>query len=296
MTRNPSSTPIRVPTPAGHALAGTVFSPIGPPRGAVLIAPATGIRRGFYAPFAERLAEQGFGVLSFEFQGIGDSLTGALRDCPATLVSWGSNDLAAGIDALARHFPGVSLQLVGHSAGAQLLGLAPNAPRLASLLAVAGSSGRLSGLRWPFRAGAEVFMRGLIPASNALVGYARTDRVGMGGPLPRGVAAQWARWCAGGGYAETGFGREVQAHGYGSLDLPSRWVSASDDPIAVSANVEDGLRVFARMAPHAERLTLHPADYGLQKIGHMGFFRPQARALWPVLSAWLDQSADTRQM
>lgn len=75
-------TPIRFATPAGHALAGTLFAPAAPPRGAVLIAPATGIRRGFYAPFAEWLAAQGFGVLSFEFQGIGDSLDGALQDCP----------------------------------------------------------------------------------------------------------------------------------------------------------------------------------------------------------------------
>jgi predicted alpha/beta hydrolase len=33
---------------------------------------------------------------------------------------------------------------------------------------------------------------------------------------------------------------------------------------------------------------LAPADFGLQKIGHFGFFRPQSEAsLWPLVSEWI---------
>lgn len=279
--------PLSLPTPAGHSLAASLYAPAGPPLGAVLIAPATGIGRRFYNAFAEYLAGEGYGVLSFDYQGVGDSLQGSLRDCPASLVSWGANDMAAALDELARQFPGVPLHLIGHSAGGQLVGLMPNAKRLASLLAVAGSSGRIAQMPMPYRLKAESFMRLLMPLSNLALGYARTDLVGMGGPLPREAGAQWARWCLARGYVETGFGREVGAHLYDTLDLPSLWLGATDDDIAVNANVDDMIRVFSRMAPRAEKVMLDPAQHGLKALGHMGFFRRESQALWPLATAWL---------
>ncbi|WP_221090606.1 alpha/beta hydrolase family protein [Deinococcus aquaedulcis] len=282
-------------TSAGHTLAATIYTPDGlsptQVKKSVLLAPATGIRRGFYGAFAAHLAGQGYGVLSFDFQGIGGSLTGALRDCPASLVSWGEVDLPAALDELTRQFPAARPQLVGHSAGGQLVGLMPGAGRLASVLAVAGSSGQLAQMPAPYRLKAQFFMRVLIPASTLAVGYARTDLVGMGGPLPRAVGAQWARWCLGRGYVETSFGREVRTHQYDTLDLPSLWLRAADDEIAVPTNVEDMIRVFKKMAPHAQRQTLHPTDHGLPRLGHMGFFHPDARAVWPVMVAWLERHA-----
>ena len=281
------STPLSFPTSAGHALAATLYVPAQPVKQAVLIAPATGIKRGFYRAFAEYLAAQGYGVLTFDFQGIGDSLSGSLRGNPASLVSWGSNDLPAALDELTRHFPHARYHLIGHSAGGQLIGLMPNAHRLSSLLAVAGSSGRIANMPMPYRAKAGTFMRLLIPASNRAFGYARTDLVGMGGPLPRDVAAQWSRWCLGRGYVETGFGQEVKTHCYDTLDIPSLWLHATDDEIAVKANVDDMIRVFTRMAGRAGRRTLDPAEHGLKSIGHMNFFRRESGALWPLAVAWL---------
>jgi len=31
-----------------------------------------------------------------------------------------------------------------------------------------------------------------------------------------------------------------------------------------------------------------PADYGLDKVGHMGFFRQGSEAVWDETIAWLD--------
>ncbi len=282
-------TTLSVATPAGHHLAASLYAPDKPPEKAVLIAPATGIGRRFYHAFAEYLARQGYGVLSFDFQGVGDSLAGKLRDCPASLVSWGANDLPAALDELTRQFPASTYHLIGHSAGGQLPGLMPNAARLSSLLAVAGSSGCLANMPASYRPRAELFMRVIIPVGNALTGVSRTDLVGMGGPLPREAGAQWARWCLGRGYVETGFGREVGLHCYDTLDIPSLWVNASDDEIAVDANVNDMIRVFTKMAPRAEKLTLNPAEHGLKSIGHMGFFKRGSQVLWPLASGWLER-------
>ena len=284
-------TTLRIATPAGHGLAASLYTPAKPPRKAVLIAPATGIGRRFYHAFAEYLAGEGYGVLSFDFQGVGDSLTGRLKDCPASLVSWGANDLSAALDELTRQFPQATSHLIGHSAGGQLPGLMPNAARLSSLLAVAGSSGRLANMPASYRPRAELFMRVIIPLSNALTGVSRTDLVGMGGPLPRAAGAQWARWCLGRGYVETGFGREVQEHCYDTLDIPSLWLNASDDEIAVNANVDDMVRVFSGLAPRAEKRTLIPAEHGLGSIGHMGFFKRSSQVLWPIAAEWLARQA-----
>lgn len=35
-----------------------------------------------------------------------------------------------------------------------------------------------------------------------------------------------------------------------------------------------------------------PAQHGLQRIGHFGFFKPQSEtALWPLVADWLDRTA-----
>lgn len=57
----------------GYRLTGHFFRPATDvPRGAVLIAPATGFRHQVYFSFATWLSEQGFAVLTFSNRGIGD--------------------------------------------------------------------------------------------------------------------------------------------------------------------------------------------------------------------------------
>ena len=55
------------------AIAATTYSPTTDVKGAILIGPATGIQRQFYASFASFLAEKGYGVITFDNRGIGGS-------------------------------------------------------------------------------------------------------------------------------------------------------------------------------------------------------------------------------
>ena len=55
------------------ALSGLLYKPLNSPVAAVMIAPATGIKQGFYTRFATFLAEQSIAVLTFDNRGIGDS-------------------------------------------------------------------------------------------------------------------------------------------------------------------------------------------------------------------------------
>ena len=100
-----------------------------PARASVVIGGAMGVRRDYYAPFAEWLAGQGFRVTTFDYRGSGDSLPdtadGGLHGFQADLMDWAS-DYEAVVDSAKAALPGAPLYLLGHSLGAQPPGFLKN--------------------------------------------------------------------------------------------------------------------------------------------------------------------------
>lgn len=268
-------------------LAASVYSPSTTLKAAVLIGPATGIKRQFYHHFANYLAEQGYGVLTFDNRGIGESIHGDLNHGEASLKCWGEKDMSAALSALQGHFPDVNYHLVGHSAGGQLVGLMDNCQEISSIFNFACSSGQLRNMKPSYKYKAHFFMNMYIPTSNLLFGHVKSQWVGMGEPLPKLVGKQWRDWCNGQGYVKTAFGKEVTNHWYDELAIPSMWVNAVDDDIANNTNVDDMTSVFTKMT--AERLELDPADHQLDEIGHMKFFSRKADKLWQITTDWLEK-------
>lgn len=269
-------------------LAATLFYPATSElKGAVMIAPATGVKRRFYIPFADYLAQHGFAVMTFDNTGIGDSLQGSLKASIARLQDWGQLDMPAILRELMTVFPDTTYHLVGHSAGGQLIGLMDNAHLLTSVFNYASSSGCIANMSWPFRWKARFFMHVYIPVNNLLFGLTRTDWVGMGEALPKHVAQQWATWCRGRGYAETDFAKSIASHQYDTLSCPGRWVNAVDDDIAMSVNVDDMTRVYKNMP--IDRIILNPVEYGFKEMGHMNYFRRSYSVLWPLALDWLNR-------
>lgn len=281
-------------TERNRPLTATVYNPSPslshPVHTAVMIAPATGIKRQFYHNFARYLAKQGFGVMTYDNEGIGDSLIGPVAKCDASLISWGRHDMPAVLDALQSEFPDASYHLIGHSAGGQLIGLMANYDQLSSVFNVACSSGRIKNMQMPYKAKAMAFMDAFIPASNLLFGYTPTDKIDMGEPLPRSVARQWRDWCNGAGYVMTAFGKTLFTHYYNELNMPSLWLNFSDDDIANSKNVDDMLRAFPNLP--AEKHMYHPSEFALEQIGHMKYFSSKTYAkapkLWQMATDWLN--------
>lgn len=279
----------------GYALSGTLYSPASKPKAAVMISPATGIKKRFYRSFATHLAQQGYGVLTFENRGIGDSLHGRLKDSKATLRDWGYLDMPAVLEALKAKFPGKRCHLVGHSAGGQLNGLMHNHADIASIFNFGCGSGKIRNMRFAYRCKARFFMNFFAPINNAMFGYTNSQWVDMGEPLPKAVAQEWCAWCNGAGYIETAFGKSVKEHWYDEINCPSLWVNATDDDIANNANVDDMTRVFTKMTQQGniERLTIEPKSYGYQDIGHMKFFSSKRSKLWTLATDWLDKQSPT---
>ena len=280
---------LSIMTERNRALAATVYRPKDEVKAALIIAPATGIKRQFYHNFATYLAASGFGVLTFDNEGIGESLSSDLAKCDASLISWGRHDMPAALDALQDEFSDVTYHLIGHSAGGQLIGLMPNYKAIASVFNVACSSGCIKNMAMPYKLKAIGFMNAFIPLTNLTFGYTPADKIGMGEPLPRSVARQWREWCNGAGSIETAFGKSIHTHFYDEIDMPALWLGFSDDEIANSKNIDDMIRVFSKMP--VEKRFFEPNEFGLNSIGHMRYFssRTNAKApqLWQMAVDWL---------
>ena len=267
-------------------LTGSIYRP-ETAKGAIMIGPATGIKRGFYNGIATYLAENNYGVITFDNRGIGDSRVDGELPSNASLINWGALDMSAVLDRLKTEFPGVSYHLLGHSAGGQLLGLMSNSQDLKSLFNFASSSGSLRNMEYPFKLQAHFFMNVFIPLSNMIFGQTNSHWMGMGEVLPKEVAYQWSKWCNGTGYVAMDFGDAIKSHNFNELTLPSKWVHATDDEIANLANVKDMIRIFPNSK--AVILSLNPKELGIKDLGHMKFFSSKNKELWTHALDWFDQ-------
>ena len=276
IVRGVSQTELRLPAADGFPLAATVVEPAGAPRGAVLLGPATGVKRGYYVPFARFLAESGFAAVAYDYRGVGGSRPRSLRGFRATMTDGGRHDAAGVADWAADRWRGLPLHAVAHSAAGQLLGMVPRAESLASAIFVGSANGywRLydPARRWPL----ALLWHVALPAVTRAAGHWPVSRIDMGEDLPAGVALEWARWCRSPRYL---FDWLPVADRYASLRLPMRAYSFEDDWYAPRRAVDSLLSFYA--AATVERRHLRAAELGARSVGHFGFFRERFRGtLW----------------
>ncbi|UDF35363.1 UNVERIFIED_ORG: alpha/beta fold hydrolase [Shinella sp. XGS7] len=275
----------------GFELKGHVYGEPATARAGLLIAPAMGVEQRYYADFAQWMAAQGWLVLSFDYRGMGASrpaeMRGSLKGLEADIRLWAERDASAALDELDRRLGGAErpIHWLGHSLGGQILGLLPNRERVSRAITVGSGSGywreNSAGLRryvwWLWYV--------IVPLSLPLFGYFPGRRLRKVGDLPRGVMAQWRRWCLDRDYMMGEGGTALRAQ-YAALRAPMLSLAFTDDEFMSRRNTESLHGFYAGAQPELRRIA--PADVGVRRIGHFGFFRKHFEAsLWPQVSAWL---------
>lgn len=256
----------------GYPLAATLFEPLSSNGRTLLVAPATGVPARFYANWCAYMASQGFTTLCWDWRGVGDSAPDSLRQFDADMLDWATLDQVAMVDwAVAE--TGQPITALGHSFGGQVFGFYPRPEHFEHIVLFA--SGNAYWPMWSFPA--RYVFRAVIAALGGLtrvVGYLPGEALRLGADLPAGVARQWFDWCTRGDY-------HGRWDGAAAIKAPVLSYGFSDDSYAPAAQRR---WLLERYGGPPSFVTVAPHDHGLDRIGHLDFFRRKhADTLWPDL-------------
>lgn len=278
------SADVRIATEDGHVLQATVHAPAGATAW-LLINSAMGVRRRFYRHLASHLVEQGIGVVTYDYRGMGESMLGGEQAARVRLEHWGREDFPAVLRWLKdRHAP-ARVTVLGHSVGGQLLGIGPEIREVDALVGVATQSGHWR--HWDGLQRAKVFALWYAAVPLLTMGTSRfpSSRLGLGQDIPSGVARQWAEWGRAPEYLRSpGVGPRPQYHDEVRCRL--RTYLIADDHLAP----ERAVLAWHDWFPNAERelVSLGARNAAGRKIGHFGFFDPEVGAgEWPALAQFI---------
>jgi predicted alpha/beta hydrolase len=253
-----------------------------------------GIPAARYRRLARFLAEAGIPTLTYDYRGIGLSRPAALRGFRAAIEDWAEYDCGGAIAWMRERFPHAELVGIAHSISALLVGGAPNAAEQARLVFIGAHTGYYGDYHERYRLPMTAVWHGLMPLITLLVGYFPARRLGLGEDIPAKIALQWAgrrspelRPDA----TEPAYGRiQMLLDRCAALQRPALLVSVSDDAFATPIGTKRLLSYYPRLFP-LQQLMFTPADAGVRRIGHFGFFARRAgTALWPRLLSQIETS------
>ena len=274
----------------------------GDQRPVVIVNSATSVLCQYYFGFAEFLHESGFDVLVYDYRGIGVSRpAGSLRDFEISWLDWGRLDFEAVLNFAAHAFPGQPVDVVAHSVGGVLLGLAPSNHRIRRVFSVGAQYAywrdyrrdRRFAMLWKW----HVFM----PLLTLVVGYFPGRRLGWLEDTPKGVVRDWV--LSRRRFEETWRGRAARRHPhpktlveqFSRLSAPMLAVSVTDDEFGTVSAIERLLTYFSS-SPRIH-LRIPPRSIGEPRIGHFGFFHSRYRQkLWPIAAQWLQTGRLTKNL
>ena len=260
----------RVVADDGRELSIDVFEPADPPTGVAVIVPAMATPASYYHGFAEWLSQRAFRAVTFDYRDT-DSPQ-AMKASSVDIDRW-----AADVTAVVAHASadGLPVTWIGHSLGGQILALADHA-KLDRVVTVASGNGY-----WRYNAGlvrwATPLMWAVVaPVTIRLFGYYAGSKIRVVGDVPAGAMRQWSRWCRHPNYLEAD--HPDRADRCAALTAPVLALSFTDDELLAKESVDSLHRWFTGTV--VERRHLSPAELGVARMGHHGFFRRRHAHVW----------------
>jgi len=267
-------------TEDGHEIVWRRFEPeeLGDAEGVVVIAAAMGVTQSFYRAFAHWLSTQNFVAVTFDYLGMGESLSGPLSAVPGDVIRWAAQDASAVLGEVLRRYPDLPVTWVGHSQAGHTVPFIQQHERFSKLIFVTAGSGYWKKTAPNIRRFGPLLWRVVVPLSLRLFGYFPGARLGVVGNLPHGVMSQWRAWCLHPDYLIGVQGAAVRPL-YDAVTTPTFVLSTADDELMSY----DGIAALNAFYPNSPQDWLHlePQSYGLDVVGHMGVFRRSNQVLWP---------------
>ena len=250
----------------------------------IVICAALGVAQKFYHDFAVYLCSRGYGTLTFDFRGTGDSKAG---DHPS-LADWARQDMDAVISHVLNLPESNRVFLVGHSVGGQIFPLSESAEKLSGAILVAASFPYWKRWAFPRKWLMFFFFYVLIP----VLGLGKTfptKTLGLSGQdMPSSLIKDWGRWSRHPDYAcapKFKLGTDL----YQNCRLPLLCFGFDDDTYAPIRSVDRLVAAFE----HADIKKVIVKGAEKNGMGHFGFFKQKkAEDLWIEMISWLEKRAD----
>ncbi len=255
-------------------------------RGVCIIAPATGVAQYLYDDFARWLNSQGFHALTFDYEGMGLSVNGHVRDSQSDILSWAQYDCPAVLSFVKENFDDLKLVWIGHSVGGHMIGFMGHNPDIDQIITVGCGTGTWWYNAAPTRRIAWFLWYFLVPAVVPIAGYFPGNRLKLMCDMPRGVIMQWRRWCLKKEYA-VGYEGDWLRERFASVRTPITAIEFSDDDMMSPTNIRMLHELYTNAPQQHIRVT--PAEINQKRIGHIGWHRQRYEMLWnkiftPLLS------------
>ncbi len=275
---------LSIQTASGNPIAVSKFFSKNPINQVIVISSATGVLQKYYSHFANFYASKGLVVYTFDYGGIGKSISSLveLKKHSGNLTSWGQNDQAAVVAFAREEYRDATLTLITHSVGGQILGFNPNHRLIDKVIMIASQSGYWRDFKGFHGFKMWMFWYVLIPVFTPLFGYFPSKKLGLFENLPKNMVFEWASW---------GRKKEYLMHFKNNVDylfedikLPILSWSFPKDSFAPKKTVD----WLANQYKNADVTRVHYPQEHTNQPGHFGFFKRSFKEqLWEQNLNWI---------
>jgi predicted alpha/beta hydrolase len=282
-----TASPLVITAADGYPIGAIRYTGGSPATATIIVAGATGVAQRFYRRFAEYAASDGYDVVTLDYRGLGASAPADLRGFEMDYADWARLDLDAVIGAVADARP---LFIVGHSYGGVAFGLVPRIAEVDAIYTFGSGAGWHGWM--PRREAARVLALWHLvgPVATRATGVMPGVLIGLGADMPLGVYRGWKRWV---GHRRNFFDVPEMAEAAGvaaRVRIPVAAANSVDDLWALPRSRDALMSGYSSI--ELTPIDIVPSERGIAAVGHTGYFRESAAALWADALDWLDAHRD----
>lgn len=276
-----------VETSDGYKITATSFGENNATNKIIVISSAIGIKQSFYTKYATYLANKGFLVFTYDYRGIGESKPEKMKDFEAHFIDWADKDFMGLTQYIEEFYPNHEKFLIGHSIGGIMIGLTRAYKVYSKIVTIGSQFGYIKNFHGKDKPKVNFFFRIAIPILSSFYGFFPSQKVGMGEPIPLGIASDWRKLILR-EKSILGYADETQ-NLYDEITKPVFIISLDDDYMATPKSVDLFAELVLKNAKK-KRLNIIPKEYGLDEIGHLNFFREKNKEqLWNIPLEYIEE-------